>query len=668
MIKYFKYIFLAAIAMIAATGCQEDWEDTFSKEPAAPKLLNNGTILMTKNTMSESITWAWSAARFLQGEISYTLYTQYGTGTALQIGNATKDLSLTMTKEDFRSLIAGIDGVPQNSSFALLFYVVAADDNAKYESEKESIKVYAYGDAVSAVVTASVPELVLDVNDPAGEVQLLTWEAARLGYNETVTYAVSMSYNGGEAIEVAKDLTDPSCTKTVDEWNELVVAAGAPETQAVEVQFVVTAFSETYPDGVPSAPITVKVTTYKATYPSHLVITGTNKQMSQSTSTKGLFDCYVNLEGSGNVSFKLLDPDSQMEYGSDDAQTATDDKGNVVTSGTFGGNGNITVPAGLYRISADLKFNKLQIVKIESMGIIGSATPNGWDSEIPMTYDAAANTFSVVTTMAKDGEYKFRANNNWGFAIDNKGDFRDGGDNYKFEKETGEYKIILDLNKHPYTAKILDTAFPDQLYIPGAHTGWAKPFTIFISGNGEGHFEGGVNLVNAGGATCEWKFSSDNDWVGSDFAGTITLNDYGYGKGKYGGNGNIATPNGYYYISVDMLETTFEMLRIEKIGLIGGFNSWGGDVDFAYDAVKNVWTVTQALKATDEFKVRFNGSWNEPNPNNQNRGLAATGIVSVGVATPVFHDGGNMKVAEDGTYEIVLDLSTNPNAITVTKK
>ena len=56
MIKYLKYMFMAAIIMIAATGCQEDIEDTFSKEPAAPELVNNGTILMTKNTMSESIT------------------------------------------------------------------------------------------------------------------------------------------------------------------------------------------------------------------------------------------------------------------------------------------------------------------------------------------------------------------------------------------------------------------------------------------------------------------------------------------------------------------------------------------------------------------------------------------------------------------------------------
>ena len=48
MIKYLKYMFVVAIVMIAATGCQEDWEDTFSKEPTAPELVNNGMILMTK--------------------------------------------------------------------------------------------------------------------------------------------------------------------------------------------------------------------------------------------------------------------------------------------------------------------------------------------------------------------------------------------------------------------------------------------------------------------------------------------------------------------------------------------------------------------------------------------------------------------------------------------
>ena len=352
MIKYLKYMFVVAIVMIAATGCQEDWEDTFSKEPAAPELVNNGMILMTENTMSESITWAWSAARFMQGEVSYALYTQYGTTTAVQVGTATKDLSLTLAKTDFRTLLKGISGLPENTSYDLSFYVVASDDNGKYVPSTQMMTVYAYANAEPAVVTPTVAELVLDVTDPAGEVQLLTWEAARLGYNEAITYAVAVSYNGGEAVEVAKDLTGTTCTKTVDEWNELVVATGAPEAVPADVQFVVTAYSETYPDGVPSAPLTVKVTTYKATYPAYMQLTGTDKKIPQSTLTKGLFECFVTLDS--DVNFKLLDPDSEAQVGSDDAEATTDDKGNKVINGTIGGNTAISLSAGTYRISASI--------------------------------------------------------------------------------------------------------------------------------------------------------------------------------------------------------------------------------------------------------------------------------------------------------------------------
>ena len=45
MIKYLKYMFVAAILMVAATGCQEDPEDAFSTAPKAPELVSNGSIL-----------------------------------------------------------------------------------------------------------------------------------------------------------------------------------------------------------------------------------------------------------------------------------------------------------------------------------------------------------------------------------------------------------------------------------------------------------------------------------------------------------------------------------------------------------------------------------------------------------------------------------------------
>jgi len=638
--------------MIAATGCQEDWEDTFSKEPTAPELVNNGMILMTKNTMSESITWAWSAARFMQGEVSYALYTQYGTGAAVQVGTATKDLSLTMTKTDFHTLLEGISGIPENNSFDLAFYVVASDANGKYESAKQTMKVYAYGDAVSAVVAASVPELVLDINDPAGEVQLLSWEAARLTYNEAVTYAVSVSYDGGEAIEVAKDLTGTTCTKTVDEWNELIVATGAPEAKPAEVQFTVTAYSETYPDGVPSAPLALTVTTYKATYPAYIQLTGTDKKLPQSTLTKGLFECFVNLASDTN--FKLLDPDSAAELGSDDAEATTDDKGNKVINGTIGGNTAISLSAGTYRISASMKFNTLQIVKVESLGLIGSATVGGWDKETPLEYDGVANTYSVVTTLTKDGEYKPRANDNWGYAIDADGIFKDGGDNFKFEGETGEYKVVVDVNKHPFAVKVLSTAFPTEefIYIPGNHQGWSPEAAQALrTSDFDGVYKGFSNLNG------DFKFTKQRAWGSSgDEYNSNDFSTYEGGLAPSTDGSNINMPTaGFYYIVADVMNAKLTATATTW-GIIGDATAggWDSDQNMTWDSDKKCWTATLTL--TDgTMKFRANDGWD----------------INVGGKIDDLSFGGDNMTVQAGTYDIELYLErTASDAMycTMTKK
>ena len=649
MIKYLKYMFVVAIVMIAATGCQEDWEDTFSKEPTAPELVNNGMILMTKNTMSESITWAWSAARFMQGEVSYALYTQYGTGAAVQVGTATKDLSLTMTKTDFHTLLEGISGIPENNSFDLAFYVVASDANGKYESAKQTMKVYAYGDAVSAVVAASVPELVLDINDPAGEVQLLSWEAARLTYNEAVTYAVSVSYDGGEAIEVAKDLTGTTCTKTVDEWNELIVATGAPEAKPAEVQFTVTAYSETYPDGVPSAPLAVTVTTYKATYPAYIQLTGTDKKLPQSTLTKGLFECFVNLASDTN--FKLLDPDSAAELG-DDAEATTDDKGNKVINGTIGGNTAISLSAGTYRISASMKFNTLQIVKVESLGLIGSATVGGWDKETPLEYDGVANTYSVVTTLTKDGEYKPRANDNWGYAIDADGIFKDGGDNFKFEGETGEYKVVVDVNKHPFAVKVLSTAFPTEefIYIPGNHQDWSPEAAQALRTSDFDGVYKGFSYLNG-----DFKFTKQRAWEPGEYNSShFSTYEGGLAPSTDGSNINMPTA-GFYYIVADVMNAKLTATATTW-GIIGDATAdgWNSDQNMTWNSDKKCWTATLTL--TDgTMKFRANGGWD----------------INVGGKIDDLSFGGDNMTVQAGTYDIELYLErTASDAMycTMTKK
>ena len=113
MIKYLKYLFMAAITMVAATGCQEEMEDAFSTAPVAPTLTSNGSILLTQNTMTESVKWAWTAARYTTGTVEYALYAQYEEATPVQIGTTT-DLTLSMSKADFHTLVEVIAEAQQN--------------------------------------------------------------------------------------------------------------------------------------------------------------------------------------------------------------------------------------------------------------------------------------------------------------------------------------------------------------------------------------------------------------------------------------------------------------------------------------------------------------------------------------------------------------------------
>jgi len=670
MIKYFKYMLVTVIAMIAVTGCQEDWEDTFSTEPTAPELLNNGAIWMTQNTMSENVIWAWSPARFMQGVVTYSLYAQYGE-KILQIGSSTNELTISVTKDDFRNILQEFAGGPANGTFNLNFYVEATDAANKYQSTKQAVKVYAYVDAVSPVTTAIISEVVLDITTPAAELELLSWEPARLAYGEEITYNVTMAYGEGTPINVATNLTSTTCIKTVDEWNELVVSTGAPEAEGSNVKLTVTAYSESYPEGIAASPVTINITTYVANYPECMYLPGnyqgwdpaTAITIKQSTSTKGLYAAYVDLttaDGS-DVEFKFSpEPAWGNDFGSDDFIVSTD-KGFAIGTGASIGGANIKVPSGLYHIALNKKFNTIEMVQINQMGMIGGF--NDWGSDLVMDYDATTNTYSAIGTFTQGVEYKFRANGDWTYAIGADGLLATSAANCVFEKETGEYKIVLDVNSHPYSIKVLSTSFPENLYLPGSHQGWNPASAPTLQGNGEGQFEGAVNLVDNGGAAdCQFKFSPVPEWKG-DFGGTYT-EENGLYQGTYGVPDNIVVPSGYYYMWVDMTVGSFTLLPITGIGLIGDFNGWGGDEALTYNATTNVWTVTANLVAGQGFKVRFNGGWD------YNRGAGGDVepfVLPVGSSIAAYQNGKNLTVPENGTYTITLDMSTNPNTITLSK-
>ena len=660
MIKYFKYLFMAAALTAAATGCQEDIEDTFSTDPAAPELVNNGSILMTQNTMSESVTWAWSKARFMTGTVSYQLYAQYGDATAVQVGSATTDLSVTLAKTDLYKLLQSVSSIPKNSTFDLSFYVVATDANGSYESTKQLVTVYAYGDAVSPVATAPNGTIVLDVNDPTGSIELLTWEAARLKYNEAITYNVTLSYGDNAAVTVAKDLTATSLTTTVDELNEFVIAAGAPEAEAADVNLTVFAYSETYPDGVPSAPVKINVTTYVATYPAEMYLPGnyqnwdpaTAPKLLMSSSQKGLYAGFIDLttaDGS-NSQFKFT-PNRSWSDGGDFGGEVTlstlgsGDNAYAVAIGTTTSSANIEVPSGFYHIALNKKLNTLEMVQVKSLGMIGGF--NSWGADLAMTYDAAAQTYTGTGTFTTDDEYKFRVNADWSYSIGANGLLATSGDNLKFDKTSGEYKVVLDVSRHPYTVSFRSTTFPtmEYIYMPGGHQNpvWTPASAPALkTANFDGVYTGFASL---GG---DFKFTWGRNWTDGEYNSThFSTYSAGFAPSTDGTNINCSAA-GYYYLAADVMNGTLTATPITKWGIIGTATAdgWNSDTAMTWNADDESWTLTTTLTA-GELKFRANDGWDI------NLGGASTSNLEA--------NGANLQIAEGGTYTIKLFTTRTAN-------
>jgi hypothetical protein len=180
-------------------------------------------------------------------------------------------------------------------------------------------------------------------------------------------------------------------------------------------------------------------------------------QLSPVDGKPGLYEGYVNMAGAGQHYFKYTNsPDwDHTNYG---------DGGN----GTFSTDGlaaGLSVPdGGYYYLTANLNTNAWTATKVV-WGILGDASPGGWDNDTHLTYDATSQTWKVTAIMKKNGSFKFRANDAWAldFGIDGSGKLVYADNpflgytpniNNLTVPEDGTYNITLDLHvagKYVYT-------------------------------------------------------------------------------------------------------------------------------------------------------------------------------------------------------------------------
>lgn len=312
---------------------------------------------------------------------------------------------------------------------------------------------------------------VLDPAAGTNEVTTLVWNHADYSVQTEVNYDVEVALAG---TDFATTVAGGSTTNRFVVWshealNTVALEAGLTPYTAGDLEVRIKSSLGSNAEMVAySNVITITITPYTTDLPK-IAVPGNHQGWSPPTAplmaSSGFgqtnFEGYISLDGE----FKFLRPkaDGTFDWDGDSADWGDDGTFSGVLLNT--GETNCTATAGYYWVKANTATLTYSITPITTWGIIGSATPGGWDSSTPMTYNPTTKKWSIVVTLV-DGEYKFRSNNIWnagsvqynlgGFQADKVGDDY-AGENMSYgganlAVTAGTYLVELDLsNPRAYT-------------------------------------------------------------------------------------------------------------------------------------------------------------------------------------------------------------------------
>jgi starch-binding outer membrane protein SusE/F len=288
-----------------------------------------------------------------------------------------------------------------------------------------------------------------------------SWTEADFGYPAAITYALQVD-KGGNDFATPYTLYSTSnleARMTVGELNNKLLTFGLPGDWTSDVEFRLVASVSDKVDAQTSAKVAAKVTTYDVVveYPK-LFMPGSYQGWNAGDETTVVYSVKDNGRYQGYFWF----PDETTEFkftkvpGWEEENTIGDpdaggQSGTLQIGGWGGNNIKVTTGTGYYLIKADLNAKTYTYLKT-SWGLIGSATPDQWNSDQDMTYNATTNVWSITLNLTA-GEIKFRANDGWDLNYGDNGPdgkLEEGGDNIVIDS-AGNYTITLDLSGAIYT-------------------------------------------------------------------------------------------------------------------------------------------------------------------------------------------------------------------------
>jgi len=193
-------------------------------------------------------------------------------------------------------------------------------------------------------------------------------------------------------------------------------------------------------------------------------------------------------------------------------------------------------------------------IKASEWGVVGSATPNGWNGpDIKMWNSTDGNLVAYATLSA--GEIKFRKNNDWGVNLGgSNGTLSSGGSNIAVT--AGIYKITINVSKNTYSIETYSWGI-----IGSGARGWGDNDDVAMT------YEGSTNswVVKNIALDGEIKFRLNHSW-GTNFGADSTDNPAAALEGdiKSGGN-NIKVTAGTYNVSFSFDANNKGTYKIEKL-------------------------------------------------------------------------------------------------------
>ena len=173
--------------------------------------------------------------------------------------------------------------------------------------------------------------------------------------------------------------------------------------------------------------------------------------------------------------------------------------------------------------------------------------------------------------------------------------------------KAGKYKLTINMMDYSYTLE--EVNYDPFIYFMGATDGWKNAEQkLALVDDAKGVYTGYLYCADPNGWGNQFKFqrvagSWDNEinsGAFSTFSGAAT---------SEGGNIGVNAGEGVYYFDVNLSEGTITATKVETMGIIGGFNNWGGDAVMTWNAEEYCFEATNVGVTADGWKFRVNGGW-----------------------------------------------------------